>query len=54
VSEKVRLNIMVSKEIYNRLLKYIYEKKTVGEKINISKAVEQAIIQYLGKGEQNE
>lgn len=54
VSEKIRINVIINKEIYNKLLKHIYEKKTQGQKINISKAVEQAIMQYLSKGEQNE
>lgn len=54
MTEKVRVNIMVNKEIYNRLLKYVYEKKTQGEKINISKAVETAIEQYLKESEKNE
>jgi len=54
MDEKIRLNIVISKEVYNKLLKHIYEEKTKGEKINISKAVEQALELYLARGEQNE
>ena len=51
---KIRLNIMVNEETYKKLLRYVYEKKTQGEKINISKTVEQALELYLARGEQNE
>jgi len=51
---KIRLNIMVNEETYKKLLRYVYEKKTQGEKINISKTIERAIEQYLKESEQNE
>lgn len=53
-SKKVKLNILVNEEAYKKLLKHIYEKKSQGEKTNISKTIEEAIMQYLGKGETNE
>ena len=45
---------MVNEETYKKLLRYVYEKKTQGEKINISKTIERAIEQYLKESEQNE
>ena len=54
MGEKVRLNIMIDKEIYKELLKHIYERKAIGEKTNISKTIEEAVKQYLSRGGRNE